>query len=265
MKATCQIRTEPSYRHDAFLAGLKRAGYEIKSGWPADNRDLLVVWNRHGHVDSEAAEWERRGGTVIVAENGYLGKDAEGRQLFAMSIHGHNGSGWFPIGDGDRFARLGVQLHPWREVAADAPLLLCAQRGIGSKTMASPARWIENSTKKLAELGCTNLRIRRHPGQVPPKTTLLEDLEGVRAAVIWSSAAGITALTQGIPVVYTAPHWICADAAVRGLPSINELVRDDARRLRALQKMAWGQHTVAEIESGAPFVAFRERLGEAKW
>lgn len=266
MKAICRIRPEPHYRREAFENGLKRAGYELaQGGRPADKRDILVVWNRHGPVDREADEWEQRGGTVIVCENGYLGKDSQGRQLYAMSVHGHNGSGWFPIGDADRFAQLEIELQPWREGRDDGYLLLCAQRGIGSRTMASPAQWEIKTGKALTAIGQTKLTVRRHPGQVPAKTTLEQDLEGARACVIWSSASGVKALVMGIPVIYTAPHWICADAAVRGVHAVASLMRNDEMRRRAMHKMAWGQRTVEEIESGEPFVIFRECLGEARW
>lgn len=267
MKAICQIRPEPTYRHGAFLKGLERAGYRIDTGGrPSDKRDVLVVWNRHGHVDNEAKEWEQRGGTVIVAENGYLGKDADGIQLYALSVHGHNGSGWFPIGDEDRFAQLGIQLQPWQENEG-GHLLLCAQRGIGSPLMASPANWEAKTSKALIALGETNLRVRQHPGKAPTVKLppLEQELAGARACVVWSSASGVQALVAGIPVIYTAPRWIASEGAVRGVDGVRALVRDDERRRRAMHKLAWGQRTVAEIESGEPFVSMRERLGEAKW
>lgn len=266
MKAVCQIRREPHYRYDAFVAGLTRAGYTLANHGtrPADRRDILVVWNRHGPTDNEAIEWEQRGGTVIVCENGYLGNDSQGRQLYAMAAHGHNGSGWFPVGDEDRFARLGVELQPWRADAPSGHFLLCSQRGIGSKKMASPALWDSRTTKALIAAGFKNLRVRPHPGKEPAKNTLEQDLDGARACVIWSSASGVRALVLGIPVIYTAPHWICAEAAGHGVATAGNLVRDDERRRRAMHKLAWGQRTVEEIESGEPFVNLRELPGDAK-
>lgn len=265
MKAVCRIRTQPHYRRDAFVTGLAKAGYlVVERARPTSPADLLVLWNRMGQDERDAAEWERDGGTVIVCENGYMGKDADGHQLYAISMHGHNGSGWFPVGEGDRFEALGIKLQPWRS-NPDGHLLLCAQRGIGSALMASPRRWDVDTAARVRAMGFKHVKTRQHPGRVPPTTTLEQDLVGARACVIWSSASGVRALQLGVPVVYTAPHWVAAGAAARGLDGLNKLVQDDEARLATLRFVAWGQRSIAEIESGEPFVTFRERRGEAKW
>ena len=87
--------------HRAFERGLKRLGYtdirEYRCGrnWPKCPDDLLVVWNlMRGPDEDYASKWEQRGGTVIVCENGYL--QQVDKTHYAISTHGHNGSGWFP-------------------------------------------------------------------------------------------------------------------------------------------------------------------------
>ena len=132
-------------------------------------------------------------------------------------------------------------------------------------------------------LGCDAAFIKRRPaigvqlGQISDRLRLIDggvlfgalqidqDLAGAGVCVIWSSAAGLRALQLGVPVVYTAPHWIGAEAASRGLGTVLAPLRDDAARLRAMRHAAWGQRTVAEIESGEPFATILEHLAEVKW
>lgn len=263
MIAVNTIRMEPHYRRAAFDDGLRRLGYQLpRAAMPKDRRDLLVLWNRQGQYEADANDWEARGGTVIVCENGYIGKDELDRQLYAIAVHGHNGSGWFPVGPEDRFSALGIELKPWVE-AGD--ILVCAQRGIGSRLMASPPRWEATANTMLRKLGKTAIRIRQHPGRHAPEIPLATDLARAGACVIWSSASGVKALTMGVPVVYDAPHWICSPAAAKGFYGIDKLVRDDALRLKAMHRMSHAQWRVAEIESGEPFARILARLEEAKW
>jgi len=265
MRAVCTIRAEPHYRRQAFVEGLKAAGYEVGNfDHPRDKNDLLVIWNRQSAEELRADEWEQRGGTVLVCENGYMGRCEQGYQHYAIAVHGHNGSGWFYVGEEDRFSKLGIQLMPWR--TEPGYILICAQRGIGSYKMASPHKWEARMFRHLVGMGERQLKIRHHPGKVLPKTTLDEDLAGARVCLVWSSTSGLRALQLGVPVVYDAPHWIGSDCATPGgLRGLGKLVCDDEARRRAMHRAAWGQRSVAEIQSGEPFVTLREHLSEATW
>jgi len=249
--AVVLIRREPHYRSDAFVNGLKRHGYTMSPPHvnPSDNRDLLILWNRkRGAEDDKATDWERRGGTVLITENGYLQKTD--KTIYALSVHGHNGSGWFPYDDSeDRFSALGFTLKPWG--GTGSIILVCGQRGIGSPGMASPPLWAERMAQKLGAQGM-KIRLRLHPGNFAPKVPLTQDLIGVQACYIWSSGSGVRALVEGVPVKHHAPHWICAGAGAEN----RELM---------LNRMAHGQWGFKEIESGEPFARILGRLGEAKW
>lgn len=267
MIAICMIRELPHYRRDAFVNGLKRAGYSIvDKGRPADKRDVLVIWNRYGPFEAMANRWEEQGGSVLVAENGYIGRDANDHQLYALAVHGHNGSGWWPRGDGGRFAALGIDVAPWVN-RPEGYALICGQRGIGSREMASPPNWHD----KVAQSWAGPVKIRRHPGNKPDPNApkLVDDLAGAKCCVVWSSSSGVRALTLGIPVFFDAPHWICEDAAVPvrrpddfEMPS-PELLED--LRTVALERMAWAQWSIAELETGDPFARILDGIGEATW
>lgn len=268
MIAICGIREQPHYRKQAFLDGLRRAGYSIvNSGRPAGPQDLIVSWNKYAAAESMADTWERCGGTAVIVENGYAGRDAEGRQYYAIAAHGHNGSGWWPEGPEDRWAALGIELQPWREPTPDGHILVCGQRGIGSREMASPNAWHDHVAARLRKITDRPIRIRPHPGNQPAKVPLEDDLRGAHACVIWSSGSGVKALIAGVPVFYDCPHWICEfvgieiDASLQDRLEHNpwsnpELFNRD--RLIAFRRMAEAQWSVDEITSGEPFVRLRD-------
>lgn len=259
MIAICLIRDQPHYRRHAFVEGLRVAGYSIaQGGRPSSKKDLLVIWNRYGSNENLADQWEQNGGTVLVCENGYCGRDAGSHQLYAISAHGHNGAGWFPIGEADRFGALGLDVAPWRAQTESGHLLVCGQRGIGSRQMASPHAWHERVIQRLQKFSKRPIRIRPHPGNKPAPISLDSDLAGAHAVVVWSSTSGVRALLTGVPVFYDAPAWICQGAALKIGPELEAPKCDDDARIEALRRMAWAQWTVDEIESGEPFVRFRD-------
>ena len=263
MKAICRIRKEPYYRRAAFESGLKKVGFTlVDSVKPTGADDWLVIWNRQQATETEADEWERRGGMVIVVENGYLQK--VDKTHYAISVHGHNGSGWFPVGDEDRFTKLGFHLKPWKKIDETGveKILVIGQRGIGSRTMKSPPQWDEKMAVTLKRFHLP-VYFRPHPGNAPPKIPLEHDLRRAQACVIWSSAAGVQALVEGVPVSYDAPHWVCAEAAQSNVLAVAK--RDDDARAKALHRMSHAQWHHEEIATGEPFARIIERRGEAVW
>ena len=265
MKAVCAIRSQPHYRREAFVAGLRRAGYSVvdRAPGPDGPDDALVIWNRYGSFERQADDWEAKGGMVIVAENGYLGRDSEGRQLYALSVHGHNGSGWFPVGSEHRFAALGVEVKPWRQTGEH--IVVRGQRGIGTAQMRSPPDWHQGAKRRLGSLTRRPVRVIEHPGRKPYERPFEEELVGAWACAIWASAVGVLALVSGIPVLCEAPSWICKAAASPHLEDAAQPLMDDELRRAALHRMAHGQWSVAEIETGEPFARFLAHHAEATW
>ena len=245
--ASLNLRKEPHYRRGSVEMGLKRLGYTVGSHTrPLGKDSLLVIWNRKKGAEEAAADrWEAQGGIVLVMENGYLQK--VDKSHYAISVHGHNGSGWFPVGTEDRFTPLGFPLKPMRNGGTE--VLVRGQRGIGSLLMASPPQWGEKFTAKLRAKGI-NARHIGHPGNFVPKVPPIADMKNASHMHIWCSAMGVLALTEGIPVTHHAPHWICA-----GL-----------EREPALRRMAHGQWRHEEIASGEPFARILDNLGSIpKW
>jgi len=253
LKAYCLIRQGPHYRHEAFVAGLKACGYEVVCGFPGGTigrDDVLVIWNRYGANHQLAERFERAGAAVLVAENGYLGRDRDGIQYYALARGGHNGSGTWPDGGVERWARLGVDLKPWRD--GGDYILVAPNRNFGSPTMVMPVGWGERTAKALEAAG-HKVRLRLHPGTKKPERSLEEDLAGARAVVIWASSVGVHALVAGVPVVCESQYWICRSAAYRAW---NKDEADDEMRLDrfgAMRRMAWAQWTIEELAAGEPF------------
>jgi hypothetical protein len=245
MRAVLRIRKEPYYRRAAFEDGLKKVGFKLVDKLVPDGPESwLVIWNRQGVNEAEADDWEREGGTVIVCENGYL--QQIDKTYYAISVHGHNGSGWFPENEGeDRFSKLGFELKPFHE---GSYRLVCGQRGIGSRLMRSPPMWGEKLAMKLESYGLP-VKFRPHPGNFKPKVPLVVDLKGASLCHIWSSASGVMALVEGKFVQHSAPHWIC----------------ENPDREKALNHMAHGQWHFTEIATGEPFARIIENRSKAKW
>lgn len=260
-RAFVLIREQPWYRREAFVAGLRAAGYDAQLRGPerAQQGDLLVIWNRYAHWHDVASRFEAEGGRVVVAENGYLGEGGtppkfdvhpggpKPHHYYALGLGFHNDDTRWRRGGAERFAALHVELRPWRE--AGEHVLVLPNRSFGVPGRMMPSDWAEAAAKRLGKATGRPVRIRRHPGNDAPKRPLQADLEGAWAAVVWSSSAGVHALVAGIPVFCEGPHWSMRGAASTG-PVDAPTLPD---RMLAFQHLAWGQWQLREIEGGEPF------------
>lgn len=249
-------REDVHYRHDIFTAGLKAAGFFV-SRMPAPMKivpgDVLLLWNRYGYFHQMALDFEKRGGIVIIAENGYMGRDENDHQLYALSIKGHNGSGTWPRGDSSRFNALGIELQPWR--TAGKKIVIRGQRGIGAPGMASPAGWHQKMKMTLQRLTSRPIEVIDHPGNGAEKNLAHRQyLKDAHALVVWSSSVGVKALAMGIPVFYSSPFWICSESALPTPADVEAPLMDNSLRLQALQRTAWAQWRLSEIQSGEAFM-----------
>lgn len=249
-RAIVLIRDQPHYRRDAFCEGLKSHGYSIQNY--ADEPlpgDVLVTWNRHGRLEAMTSKWQSAGADVLVAENGFYGQDSQGRQRYALAKWGHNGSGWWYVGDQVRLDSLGISLEPWREVGDH--VLVCPQRGIGPSDMAMPKSWPGSIQERLKSITKRPVKLRPHPGNKAAAIPLNQDLNNAWACVVWASNCATAALISGIPVFFEAPHIVTEDACNKDITKIENPELPD--RIPAMHKMAWAQWEVEEIKSGEPF------------
>ena len=116
------MRPSLHYRRDLFLAGLARCGYVVDQP-PKPNpdpSDVLLVWNRHSVNDEHAKRYEAAGARVIVAENGFIGADDSGHQLYALALWHHLGAGEWREGLEDRWSGLKVPMRSWRNAGTES-------------------------------------------------------------------------------------------------------------------------------------------------
>lgn len=257
MRAHVAVREAPLYRRDAFCDGLRACGYEIGPAQPRPSRgDLLLIWNRYGPGDAMARRYEAAGATVVVAENGYLGREWNGGHWYSLAVGWNAGAGRWPVGGLERAAMFPVE--PWR-TGGDYVLVL-AQRGIGSPPVAQPSNWYKRAAVDLERMG-HRVVIRGHPGAKQHNESLYAQLAGASFAVTWASGAGVKALLYGVPVFHGMPAWIGSAAARPFRKPLDEPFRGD--RGDFLSRLAWAQWSVEEIGSGHAFRHLLCRPAEA--
>lgn len=258
MRACVLIRQQPCYRRDAFAAGLKACGWDV-TYTPDLGADALVIWNRYGVYDRHAQDFERMGKPVLVAENGYLGREWQGRSWYALSSGHHNGAGHWPMQLQGRALPPSV-LRPWRQDGEE--IVVLAQRGIGEEGVRQPNGWHDRAAAMARQRWPKKIvRVRAHPGENGAPVTLEEDLRNAWACVTWGSGAAVKALVMGVPVFYGFKHWVGRFAASAlddtGPPFLGS--RDFL--LTALGTAMW---RLDEIESGEPFRYLLSPAGKGK-
>ena len=247
------IRADPVYRREAFAAGLRAAGYDVRAhpGGATINRgDILVQWNRYGEGHDLATRFESAGCQAIIAENGFLGVDRADRRIYALA-DGHHQAGFWHVGDDDRFGRLSIPLEPWR--TSGRHILIAPNREFGMPGMIQPNMFAEHMARQLMKITDRPIKIRPHPGNNPPKIPFADDLRDCWAVVIWSSSAGVQALVAGVPVFCIAPYWVARGATFQNLKLIDNPPLDTIDRAKSFHALAWAQWHLWEIEQGIPF------------
>lgn len=231
-----------------FRKGLERLGYIV--GQPPKRRpseqDVLLTWNRHGVNDIYARRYEEAGARVIVAENGYVGTDANGHQLYAIALWHHLGAGRWVVGAKDRWSDLKINLKPWR--GGGREIVVLPQRGIGPLGYAMPQGWADDVVRRLKQVTDRPIRVRMHPGKA--RSDPYEDLRDAWAAVVWASGAGIKSIVHGVPVFHEFDRWIGAPAARFGIDQIE--CPYIGERLPMLRRLSYAQWTLDEISCGEP-------------
>lgn len=249
--AACVIRPLPEFRVGSFTSGLERSGYQVTPEPARDPRpdDVIVVWNRSKVNDKLAQRYEAVGAKVLVAENGYLGREWRDGYWYAIARDNHNGAGAWPDEGGDRWDSWGLDLQPWRKDGDE--IVVLAQRGIGREGFAQPRGWHQEIAQQLAQRTKRPVRIRPHPGRDPEPVSLADDLRHAWACVTWGSCAGLKALMLGVPVFYGCPSWIGKAAAMPIDADLENPFLGD--RLPMFQRLAWAMWNTEEIATGEPF------------
>lgn len=243
-RAWLNLRHGVPERWAAWTRGLERLGYAVVHGCtmrPGD-ADILVTWNRlqEGRIAADA--FESRGRPVIVTENATWGNDFNGDRWYHVARGRHNTAGNYPVGDASRWDGLGVELPYFPSHGEGGDTLILPSRGIGPPGIAMPLTWTNSARKRFAPC-----RVREHPGQSKPATTLEEDLARAARVVTWGSGAAVKALLRGVPVQSEMPNWI------------GEQDNSESGRLAMFRRLAWAQWRLNEIANGEPVARLVDR------
>lgn len=269
--AYVMLRPDPVYRADAFKQGLRVAGYQIAGAprmQPPNPNDVLVIWNRYGRFNAYAEVFERAGARVIVAENGFLGRDRVDGPWYSITLGNPLACGRWPVDEDDlarRYARfdwllyrMDVEICEWRKDGAE--IIILAQRGIGPNGVRQPDGWHRRVAEQLRAAG-HRVRVREHPGERTPICSLEDDLRNARAVVTWASGAAFRALLLGVPVLYGCTEWVGRDAATP-LEVSRNLAINWPERLPTFRRLAWSCWQIPEIATGIPFQRLASRSSE---
>lgn len=255
-EACVLIRHQPLYRRESFIEGLRVQGWQVSEHVRPHPQNCVVIWNRYSRWESIAKLYERAGGTVLIAENGYLGREWNGGSWYALSRNFHNGGGWWPSEpehtpqSQQRWTSFGTDVQGWRRGGSE--IVVLATRGIGPDGIREPAGWSDRIADEVRRRSSLPVRVRKHPGErdcIP----LASDLANARAVVTWGSGGALKALLWGIPVFHGFPKWIGAGGA-QLIDGSTDFDRPGMpNRLGMFRRLAWAMWSIEEIKKGLPF------------
>lgn len=161
--------------------------------------------------------------------------------------------------DGKRFAALGIPLSPWRGLN-NGPVVVVEQSSdfmeihAGQKPRLTRGRplkedesWAQQAAREHAQYGRKLRRRLWHPDKIKQAVRLAVDLDDAGLVVTHSSAAAVSALIEGVPVVVSETS--CCWASLDTLPS---------SRLRLFNVLADNQFTLIEMKNGTAWASLNK-------
>ena len=261
MKVVSLIRHREPYPWDAVEHGILAAGVSLHAAGDWDRDSAVVTWNAYGSARAMGEACRAAGGTWVVLENGYIGRD---KGYVAAGLGGWAGiepiPDWISRVDGQRFERLGATVHPWR-MSGGEYILVLGQRGGSYSVLAMDNGWPEMILRQLREMTDAKLVYRPHPGRaivpsnlpancvIDSSTPLVDLLGKALATVVWTSNGATESILHGVPVYYCGPSIAVKELAAAGIASIFGM-RFCPVREPILHQLAWRQFRADEWCSG---------------
>ena len=153
---------------------------------------------------------------------------------------------------GERFAKLGITIKPWREKPDGALLVIPQSDDFMKSTLGKKGDWTADTLFRLRSMGFAS-RARVRPWLRDKKKAYIglhQDLDSAALVITWSSASAITALYEGIPSISESG----AMHALTGGLTLDNVARpkkpSDAERRRFLEVLADNQFTLDEFRDG---------------
>ena len=198
---------------------------------------------------------------VVVLETGYVKRGDGDDHYYAAGLNGLNGRADFRNRNmpGDRWAKLGVELRPWRSQGIH--IVVCGQVPWDASVQHHDhLGWIRQTISRLN--GYTGRRIifRPHPlarnlnygslfGADEISTRPLDqDLAGAHAVVTFNSNTGVDSVIAGIPTFTVDPGAMAWEVSDHDLSEIEKPNFYD--RQQWANNLAYTQWTMAEMAGG---------------
>jgi hypothetical protein len=153
--------------------------------------------------------------------------------------------------DGKRWAKLDIEIKPWRTHLGN-DILVVPQSELFMKSTTSIRDWTADTVKLLKSFDLPfPIRVRPwNSDKFKQAAKLAEDLPNLRLLVTWSSASAITAMLEGVPAISMSPdsaaHWLTG-------PLTRESVESPPRpdgRLEFAQVLADNMFALEEFRDG---------------
>lgn len=210
----------------------------------------------YGVDHSNATIWrfaKGNGEDFYYADNSYFDSVRNVEYRITKNALQHDGHG---STSGERLYTLRVKISEWRRNGNH--ILLCPQSEQFMHDIAGyHGNWLANMKEALAGLTVRPLRVRAwNRDKAALSLTLGDDLRDAWALVTYSSAAAVSALIDGVPVI---SHVGACASMGHGLSSIEQpwMPRD---RERFLGVLADNQFTIGELSDGTAWHAISSEV-----
>lgn len=235
----------------AFVAGC--GGEIVTDGVLRDGAAFFYGVDASNHAIWRAvrADHDR---DFFYSDNSYFDSSRQAYFRVSRNMLQHSGRG---VSDGKRLAALGITLKPWR--VSGEHIVVCHQSDHFMRVVVGHAGdWQREIAAALAAVTSRAILVRAwSPDKGMLANTLAADLCGAHALVTWSSAAAITAVLSGVPVVTLGQ---CAAEPMAG-------VLGEIERLPTSERENWAgvladnQWTLDEFRSGFAWERLNEKTG----
>ena len=224
----------------AFLDGYPGAGQMITNGQPRDGAAFF-----YGVDESNMDAWQfvrDSGHEFYYADNSYIDQTRGTYFRVTKNALQHSGHG---ASDCRRFRALGVEVKPWQ---SGGHVVLCPQSDSFMRDIAGVSfDWTQKTVEALGNFTSRHIRVREwNRDKKAGARTLPDDLTGAHALVTWSSAAAVTAIINGVPIVATGPS--AARPMSGDIADIEDLPRPEREQWLGL--LADNQFTLSEFRDG---------------
>lgn len=246
----------------AMAGGIASHGINVEyfGSLPASDADFCVVWS--WRTGLRVRQYFSR--PILCMERGYLGNRFE---YTSLGWDGLNGRARFTkVDDSSRFDKhFSHLMKPWKETSGYA-LIVGQVAGDTALIGVDIHRWYRDTAVALYKQGW-DVKFRQHPVEVErgvklPAVPFAEVLTGslddafadAGLVVSYNSNSGTDAIMAGVPV-----HAADKGSMVYNLASRNFNPVKPEREAR-LHEMAWMQHSLDELKSGAAWEIARESM-----